>query len=45
MKERSFWLRILIAIWPTIRRVINDSLFFLKKIIRSFINIVLDEIR
>lgn len=45
MKERNFWLNILIQIWPTVRRVINDILFFFKRIIMSFINIVLDEIR
>lgn len=45
MKERSFWLNILIQIWPSIRRAINDILFFFKKIIRSFINTVINEIR
>jgi hypothetical protein len=45
MRERNFWLRILMQIWPTVRRIINDTLFFFKKIILSFINIVIDEIR
>jgi cell shape-determining protein MreC len=45
MMERNFWLRILIQIWPTIRRAINDVLSFVQRIIKAFIHIVLDEIR
>lgn len=44
MRERSFWERLLIQIWPTIRRIINDVWFFLTRIIKSFIHIVLQEI-
>jgi len=44
MRERSFWERILIGIWPTVRRLINDAWFFLERIIKSFIRIVLEEI-
>ncbi|MGA2911075.1 MAG: hypothetical protein ABSE17_00340 [Candidatus Levyibacteriota bacterium] len=40
MNEKPFLLRILIQIWPTIRRVINDTLFFLETIIKSFIRTV-----
>jgi hypothetical protein len=44
MRDRSFWERLLIGIWPTIRRIVNDSWFFLERIIKSFIRIVLEEI-
>ncbi|MGA2967969.1 MAG: hypothetical protein ABSD69_02265 [Candidatus Levyibacteriota bacterium] len=44
MMERPTWQRILVQIWPTIRRIVNDILFFLERIIKSFIHTVLQEI-
>jgi len=44
MMERPLWQRILVQIWPTIRRVVNDVWFFFARIIRSFIRIVLEEV-
>lgn len=44
MMERPAWQKILYEIWPTIRRVVNDTLFFFEKIIRSFIATVLKQV-
>jgi hypothetical protein len=44
MMQRSFWEKLLIQIWPTIRRIVNDTLFFIERIIKSFIRTVLQEI-
>jgi hypothetical protein len=44
MMERPFWQRVLIQVWPTIRKVINDILFLFEKIIKSFIKTLLGQV-
>jgi hypothetical protein len=42
--QKSTLESILIQIWPTIRRAINDIWFFFVRIIKSFIKVVLQEL-
>jgi hypothetical protein len=44
MMERPLWQRIAYNIWPFIRRVVNDTLFLIEKIIRGAINTIKEQI-
>lgn len=45
MIERPWWQRALYNIWPTIRRIVNDILFLIEKIIRGTIKTILEQIK
>jgi len=42
-KEKAF--AYLKLIWPTIYRIINDSLYFLMSVVKSIVRIAKDQIR
>ncbi len=44
MKERPYWLNVLISIWPTFKRLVNGVIYFLLKVIKGFIRTALGQI-
>jgi len=45
MIERPWWQKVLYNVWPYLRRVINNALFRIVKVVRSGIKIALDQIK
>ena len=45
MMERPLWQRILYNIWPTIHRIINNTLFFVIRFIKTLIKLIIQQIR
>ncbi len=44
MKDRPYLERVLIRIWPTVRRIVNDTLFLIEKVLRSAARTVMEQI-
>lgn len=44
MMEKTRFQRLLISIWPSIYRVINDALYFLLKIIKRTVKLAIEQI-
>jgi len=45
MIERPYWQKVLYNAWPYVRRITNNGLFRIVKVVRSGIRIALDQIK
>jgi len=44
MKERPYWQRFLVGIFPAIKRVINEIIIFVIRLIKSIVRTILHQI-
>lgn len=44
MKERPYWQRFLVAIFPMVKRVINEVIIFVIRIVKSTIRTIFEQI-
>ena len=44
MRERPYWQKVLISIWPTVRRIVNGTVYFILKVFKGFLRTVREQI-